>query len=314
MKVNLAALKILLTIVILIPTINLKVYGQDDDSFEEKEQQPIRSKTFSTGLYIGSYFPNKYTASLYDGYGFDFDGNRNIFENSWMYQKIINQYGGGFGQPDIISEELGVPPEDWSFTESDMPVNMRYKTSIAVGFAGRYSVDAKNAVVLNATAAIVTAAGNFTITTRPPSGSTQINNSIRTFEIRGKEQRLLMQAGYQRLLGEGESFNAFIEGGLHATLAKFDESEIQINDLRINLYESYYDPNGGYSFFTGSKPVGLGFGAFTGIGVNIRTTGKWMLQLLYNAQLENVRIGYNPKIKISQSAGLRAYYLLSKNN
>ncbi|MBK6643913.1 MAG: hypothetical protein IPG39_23105 [Bacteroidetes bacterium] len=36
MKVNLAALKILLTIVILIPTINLKVYGQDDDSFEER--------------------------------------------------------------------------------------------------------------------------------------------------------------------------------------------------------------------------------------------------------------------------------------
>ena len=263
-------------------------------------------KRFSVGISIGSYFPNAYTSSLYDGYGFDFDENKNTFENSWMYEKIINQYGGGYGQPDIISEVLGVPPEDWNFDESDMPANMKYKSTFTFGFSGRYAVDRKNAVILNATAAIITATGNFTITTRPSSGSTQVNNSIKQYNISGKEQRLLMQAGYQHLFGKGETFNLIGEGGLHATLAKFEKNEIQIENLVIDLFEPYYDQNG-YNYYTGTKPVGLGFGAFVGTGLNINTNGKWLIQMVYDLSLEKVNIGYNPKLTTNHSLLLRAY-------
>jgi hypothetical protein len=231
-----------------------------------------------------------------------------------MYQKIVYQYGGysGAGTPDYIAEELGVQHEDWNFNESDMPSNMRYKTAFAIGFNGRYSVDGKNAVLINVNASIVKAAGNFTMTTRPPPQSTQINNSIKTFNISGEEQRLNMQLGFQRLLGKGEGMRFFVEGGLHATLAKFDKNEIQINNLVINLFQEYYDPVNGYTFFTGSKPVGLGFGAFAGIGLHIETNSKWNFQFVYNPMLEKVNIGYNPKLKLSHGVGLRAYYKLKK--
>ena len=65
-------------------------------------------KKFHIGLYVGSLFANKYTAGMYDGSGFDIDGNKNSFENSLMYQKIILQYGGGYGngQIDQIAQAL----------------------------------------------------------------------------------------------------------------------------------------------------------------------------------------------------------------
>src|SRR5688572_7321666 len=112
--------------------------AQDDPEFEG---MPVNRKGFHTGLYIGSYFADNHTAHMYDGYGFDAEGGKNNFEGSFMYQKIILQYGGGYGQTDYIAEALGVNPEDWTFDESDMPTNMRYKTSFLIGFHNRYSVD-----------------------------------------------------------------------------------------------------------------------------------------------------------------------------
>ena len=274
-----------------------------------------RKKTgFFTGIYVGSYFPNSNSASLYDGYGFNDEENRRPFENSWMYEKIINQYGNvDNGHPDYIAEALGVQAGQWSFDESDMPSNMRYKTTFAVGLTGRHTLDRKNAILFNVTGSILKAAGNFTITSLVQlPGSTQINNSIVTCNISGEEQRLLFEAGYQRLFGASEALNFFVEGGLHATLAQFVSNEIKINDLYINLYDDYYNSNTGYTFYTGTPPVGLGFGAFAGGGLNIDTQSRWAIQLVYNLLLENIRIGYDQKITPSQMVGLRAYFYLSK--
>ena len=74
-----------------------------------------KPKPFKIGMYIGAYFANKYTASAYDGYGYDIDGIRNAtFETSYMYQKIINEYGGynGYGV-DQIAQALKVNHGDW---------------------------------------------------------------------------------------------------------------------------------------------------------------------------------------------------------
>lgn len=283
------------------------------EHYDEDGNLIVKQSGFFTGIYVGSYWPNDMSATLYDGYGFDYDENKLTFEDSWMYEKIYRQYGGGYGQPDYISDALGVQPGEWFFDEADMPENMTYKTSWLVGFTGRYTLDKKNAVMLNINGAILKAVGNFTMTTRPPSGSTQINNSVRTYEIAGTEQRLHFQAGYQHLFGSaGRAFNFFMEGGLHATLAKFENNEIQIENLRINLYDSV-DPYTGVSYYNVTRPVGLGFGAFGGAGFNIDTQSKWSLQLVYNMLLENLRISYDQGIQFSQSVGLRAYYTLFRN-
>jgi hypothetical protein len=281
-------------------------FAQDSDE-NENSGTPLKAKGLNLGLLLGTYFANKYTATLYDGYGFDIDGKRNSFENSFMYQKIILEYGGGYGQPDLVAEALGVQHGEWTFGESDMPVNMKYAPAFLLGLEGRYSVDKNNAILLNVNASKLNITGNFTIVTQPPSSSTQVNKAIKTCAIKGVEQRLFFQLGYQRLFGESEKVNLLAEGGLHVTLAKFDKNEILIGDnLLIDLTSYYYQP--GFPAYAVKKPIGFGFGAFAGLGVNVNMNAMCKLQLVYNPSYEGINIGPDPKLKMQHGIGLRIFY------
>lgn len=279
------------------------------DQEEKDPEEPVQKNTkFLTGVYVGSYFANKYTASTYNGYGFDVNGNRNTFLNSFMYQKIKNEYGGGFGYYDQVAEALQVDQHQWEFTESDMPSNMRYVPAILVGINFKVPVDKKSAVIFNMNGTKLNIEGNFTITTLRPAGTNPAtNNNIKTFAIRGSEQRLLFQLGYQRILGDDEKFNFFAEVGFNGTLAKFDKNMIYINTLQIDL-TSYWNqalyPAPGPT----RRPVGFGLGAFGGFGINLDTGPKFIVQILYTLSDEKVNIGTNPALKFQHGVGLRAYY------
>lgn len=269
------------------------------------DPQPAGQKGFQVGLYVGCYLANKYTAALHDGYGLDLDGNKNNFTNSWMNNKINLQYGGKTtGQTDYIAQELNVLPGDWTFDETDMPTFMRYQPAFLIGLQCRYSVDNKNVILLNVDATKITATGGFTIRTRAPSG----NNVYNTFNIKGMEQRLLLQAGVQHLFGESEKINFLAEAGLNVTLAKLDKNLIQINNLTIDLTQYYY--NGVDPAFSVVKRVGFGFGAFGGIGINMNASEAFIIQLVYNPTYEGINLGPNPKLKLQNAFGIRAYYKL----
>ncbi len=312
---KLAIIKTCVLLLIMVCVFNIRAQETDEDVNSLVNIQ--NKKGFHIGLYVGSYFANKYTANLYDGYGFDIDGNRNNFENSFMNQKIVYQYGGNAsysGLPDQIAQALSIGGlninhTDWTFSESDMPTNMRYTPAFLIGLNTRYAVDTKNAILINVNAAKLTITGNFTIVTNQQSQSSQINDRIKTFAIRGGEQRLLMQFGYQHIFGDNEKINFIAEAGLNVTLAKFDKNEVLINSLKIDLI-SYN--NTAYYATTGpvKKPIGFGYGLFGGVGANITMSPKWTIQLLYNPTYENIRIVANPKLKLQNSIGLRAYYML----
>jgi hypothetical protein len=285
----------------------IPAFAQDET--DTPAQPAAVQKGFQVGLYVGSYFANNYTASLHDGYGLDFDGMRNNFENSYMYNKIVLQYGGGYsGQPDLIAQELNVMHGDWSFQESDMPAYMRYQPAFLIGFQGRYSVDHKNVILLNLNASKLTANGSFTITTIPQYVPGQNAQTIRTFKIKGMEQRLLFQLGYQHLFGESDKINFLLEGGINVTMAKLDKNQIQINNLTIDLTSPYYIP--GYNAYSVVRRVGTGFGAFGGMGVNLNASDAFIIQLVYNPTYEGINLGQNKKLKLQNAVGLRAYYKL----
>lgn len=288
------------------------VYAQNND--ENDSKIPVREKGFHIGLYMGSYFANKYTASLYDGYGYDIDGNKNTFLNSFMYNKIVLENGGGYpGSVDQVALALNVDPGSWTFNESDMPTNMRYVPAFLLGLQSRYTVDKKNAILMNLNVAKINVSGNFTIITTPATGSTQINKAIRTFAIKGAEQRLMLQFGYNRMFGDNEKVNFYVEGGLNMTLTKFDKNDILINNettpasLQIDLTASYSSING-YGAYVIKKPIGVGFGLFSGLGINFNMAESWIIQLGYNPSLERINIGENPRLKFQHAVGLRAYY------
>jgi len=289
--------------------IGANCFSQDTDT-EEQDEKPVvyKKSNFQTGFYIGTYFANKYTASTYNGYGFDPEGQRNSFFNSLMYQKIVNEYGYGRGQYDYVAEALGVDQGQWDFTESDMPVNMHYTPAILLGFNFKIPINKTSAILFNLNGSRINVEGNFTITTRKlPNSNPANNNNIQTFPIRGSEQRLLFQLGFQKLIGELEKLNFFVEAGFVGTLAKFDRNMIYINNLNIDL-TYYFNQTAFAAPGPFRRPIGFGVGAFAGLGANVNMNSKFTLQLLYTPSFEKVNIGTAPVLKLQNALGLRVFY------
>lgn len=284
-----------------------RVSAQDD---KQNDQEPKEHKSkVLTGLYVGSYFANKYSASTYNGYGFDLDGNRNTFLNSFMYQKIVNENGGGYGQYDLIADALGVDQKQWVFSESDMPVNMHYLPAIMVGLNLKFPLEKRGAFIFNLNGSKISLEGNFTITTlRPQNANPAMNNNIQTFAITGKEQRLQIQFGYQQIFGdENEKLNFFGELGVNGTLTKFDQNMVYINGLVIDL-TNYVNQTAYPAPPPTRRPVGFGLGAFAGLGINLDMNKAFNLQLVYQLSHEKVNMGTSPTLKLQNGVGLRIYY------
>ncbi|HKC68748.1 MAG TPA: hypothetical protein VKG26_10995 [Bacteroidia bacterium] len=280
----------------------------DTDDNDNKKPNNKSLKGFHLGLQAGTLFANKYTAGLYNGYGLDASGNQNTFYNSVMYNQIVYNYGGGNGQPDRIAQALNVNPGQWSFDQSCMPINLKYNVSIMVGLNTRYCFDNKNAIILNVNGTKLNVNGNFTIYTSNANTSSSFQGSanVQTFVINGTEQRLMSQLGYQRILGDNDMFNFFVEGGIDLTLAKFLNDRATINNLVIDLTPTYLVNN--YGYIRSPHLIGIGVGAFAGLGINLTLSSKYTIQLLYNPSFDKINIGAAPKYTLQQSIGLRAYY------
>ena len=286
--------------------------SQDEDEKNTKPGKLKAGKGFHVGITVGSMFANNAGAQIYDGYGFDGSGNKNDWTNSYMRQNICIQYGGKEPPylPDQIAQALSVNGQTvnhdgWSFEESDMPLQMRYTPSILIGLACRYFVDKKNTLIFNVNATKLKASGAFTITINNPILPSE---AFKTFAIIGGEQRLMFQLGYQRILGNNEKANLFVEAGLNMTMAKFDRNQIAINNLVIDLF-TYYNPNGQQTIAY-QKPVTVNLGAFAGLGINLTLSPKTTLQLLYAPLYERLKLGYDTGLHLQHSVMLRAYYNL----
>jgi len=271
-------------------------------------------KGLYAGIYVGTLFSDSYSARNYDGYGFDLDGQPNTFANSWLLNRINILSNPASGGGDQIAEALGVGPGEWSFDETDMATNMTYNIAFSFGLQGRYNFDSKNALLFNLNFSQLTTNGQFTIellTTQPGSnpanpGELNFPQGITTHGIRGREQRVGLQIGYQRILGNHENFNWFVEGGVDVTFAKFDGNWAQINDLEIDLT---IRPNiFGQTLMTERNLTGAAVGAFGGFGGQLESGGKWTIQLVVNPLFQRIALSTDTRYGFHLMAGLRAIY------
>ena len=293
---------------LLLIILSVKTNAQNNNDKDEAETKIYKKSKILSGFYIGSYFANKYSASTYDGYGFDVNGNQNSFLNSFMYQKIKNVYGGGLGQFDQIASALGVDQGQWEFNESDMPINMRYVPAIMLGFNFKIPVSENSAFIFNLNGSKLAIEGNFTITLLKVLGSNPaINSNIKTFAIKGTEKRLLFQLGYQKIFGTDDNINFFGEIGFNGTLSQYNSNTIYINELQIDL--TYYLNQNNNPITSPTKPpTGFGLGAYAGLGLNINLNSQFTMQLLYSPSHEKINIGNKPTLKLQNSIGVRLYY------
>ena len=282
-------------------------FSQDDG---DKGHAPMKNKKFHAGLYFGSLFASGTTTSLYDGYGFNTNGEKNNFFFSFLNRSINYEYGGGNSQPDQIAVALGVNHGDWSFNESDMPLNLSYNVAIVGGIETRFYINNNNSIMLNVKGCKLSCTGNFTIeivnTSPVPQQPGYI--SLGTFPITGTEQRFMFELGYQHVFGEEGGFNFLVEGGAVYTQTKYLKNQIAINYLVIDL--SHYYSNELYEDFNRKHLKGGGFGAWAGVGFTITASTKATVQLVYNSSLENIALGNNPGSSLQHYVGIRAYYKL----
>jgi hypothetical protein len=289
----------------------------EDDSISIVSINP-NQKTFHAGVYVGAFWANHSTAGLYDGYGFDEFGVRNTFANSILYNQIINVYGGGYGGVDLIAQLLNVEHKDWYFNEQNMPFNLKYTTTYMVGLNTRYQVDKKTNIIFNINASKLVVNGKFTISSTTTSNGFQSQAKQNQFTITGAEQRMMMQLGYQKIIGKNEKLKLMVEGGLNIIFSKAQKNIIYLNsdlynganNISVDLMTVYNQVP--YSYYSPKYLVGAGIGAFAGLGLHLTINPKYTVQLLYSPSYDRISIGYNPKFSLQNGFGLRFYYNLSQ--
>ncbi|MBL7933443.1 MAG: hypothetical protein JNL60_16170 [Bacteroidia bacterium] len=283
------------------------LFAQDEDA--DDEHKVYKKSKFLTGVFIGAYQANQYTAPAYNGFGYDLDGNQNSFERSLMNQKINYEYSGKYGTTDQIAQALGVDPGQWNFDASDMPTNMRYAPAIMLGLNFRLPLSKRSNITLNLNFSKLNINGAFTMTLiKPQNPNPAQNNNVQVFPIKGTEQRMLFQLGFQQIFGKLNKTNVFGEIGINGTLAKYNSNVININGLQIDLI--YYQNQTLYPTVAGParKPVGFGIGAYAALGINFDLNEKFNMQILYSPSHERVKVGNNPTLKLQHAGGLRLYY------
>lgn len=293
-------------------------FAQDSEPIDEDASNAtIKEKGFHAGIYVGAFWANKNSASLYDGYGFDEFGIRNTFANSILYNQIVNVYGGGYNGVDLIAQLLNVDHKDWYFNEQDMPTNLKYTTTYLVGLNTRYQVDKKTNITFNINASKLVVNGKFTISSTTTSNGFQSQAKQNQFTIIGGEQRLMMQLGYQRIIGNNQKLNLMVEGGLNVIFSKAQKNIAYLtsssyngaNNITIDLMSIYNQVP--YNTYSPKYLIGAGIGAFGGIGLHLTINPKYTIQLLYSPSYDRISIGYNPKFKLQNGFGLRFYYNMS---
>ncbi len=294
-----------------------KAQENDNNVADSTSGEPRLRKTFHLGLIVGAYWANKSTAYLYDGYGFDQNGQRNSFANSVLYNQIVNVYGGGNGGTDLIAQLLNVDHKDWYFNEQDMPFNLKYTTTYLVGLNMRYQVNKKSNITLNINGTKISVNGKFTISSTTTSNGFTSQAKQNQFTIVGAEQRLMFQLGYQRIIGNNEKLNLMVEGGLNFILSKAQKNQALLtsdnnggqNNIYIDLMTAYQQPP--YNYYAAKYFIGAGIGAFGGIGLHLTINPKYTIQLLYAPSYDRIGLGYAPSFKMQHGVGLRVYYNLS---
>lgn len=303
----------------------LTTLAQEENQTEtdENTESEFVQKGFHLGFVIGGYWANRGTAYLYDGYGFDYNtGQRSSFANSMLRYQIVDVYGGANGGVDYIAQLLNVNPGDWTFTESDMPINLRYTTTFLVGLNMRYRIDKKSSILININGTKLVANGRFTITALNTSGIGSGNGfpnqqKINQFTITGTEQRLMFQFGYQRLFGKHPKLKILTEVGMNIVMSKAQKNQAYLtssvnggaNNITIDLMNTYRQSP--YNYFSAKYFIGVGIGVVGGLGFNYDINSKYSIQLLYIPSYDRISLGPAPVFKMQNGCGLRIYYNIS---
>jgi hypothetical protein len=229
---------------------------------------------------FGAYWGNKYQASFYNGS----KGN----ENNINY--VLKNYYWN----EQIKDSLRTHVNRDSFALSELPSNMKYSTTMHVGFGVRYNFNPEWAFNLEFNFAKLTAKDFFTLEVFPAIDNQ--SHSYVQYPIWGIETRTNIQAAVVRTLNIDQKIRPFFELGTVITNTLVKESKISVEDQPydlINKYTSPYVQNGNMQEID-VRQGGIGFGGFVDGGVKIMFSDFVSMELYASLYYQQINLkGYN---------------------
>jgi hypothetical protein len=264
------------------------------------------------GLNIGYYFANNNSARIYGGYGYQRDGTINDFANAWLNISLQ-------GNPELrrrTSEALGLADGEWAFTEDDMPGVMQFSGSFMWAGHLRYMFDADFGMFAEVGGTNPVTVGEFTIQTFGVSPDPSQNQPLRTFGIRGEEQRLFINLGLHRVLfrealekqKKSTTILPYIDAGINFTFTRFEENFYSLDDGVVRDLTLFFNQQNQF-IDQANLLTGSGYGAFVSVGGQITLGSRFTLNIGYNASFEQIRLGEVNERGLQSQIVLKAIYM-----
>lgn len=296
---------------------NAQVYNYEDG---EGPTPPDSIKGLYVGLNLGYYFANKKTGSIYNGYGYERDGQIvSTVGQSWLYQAL-------FGSPQNINRTNdamdGVVGTDYyEINETNFPALMTYRPSFMFGGHLRYMFNSDFGIFTEINGTFPVTVGEFTIQSTRPSSNPLDNQTLRKFIIRGEEQRMIINLGMHTVLGrkaaekkgKTPTILPYLDLGGTITFTKFERNLIDLGE-RVEYFDrivdltQFYTRQGQY-LDKANLLTGMGLGGFGAVGAQITLGRKFTIDFGYVANIQQIKLGDISEVGIQHQIVLKAIYM-----
>ena len=240
---------------------------------------------------FGVYWGNKYQAGFYNGQ------HSNVNNIDYV---LNNKYWG-----DEIKNLLMTSVNRDSFMLSSLPSNMKYSSTMYVGFGARYNFNPKWAFNLEFDFAKLTAKDFFTLEVFPAIDNQ--SHSYIQYPIWGTETRTNIQVGAIRTFNQGKKIQPFFEVGAIFTNTLVKESKISIEDHEynlVNIYSGNYVPNTNLQEYQ-IRQGGLSFGGYANGGAKLVFNKFVSLELLASLYYNQINLEYYSAFKFHAATMFR---------
>lgn len=222
--------------------------------FSQNKEDGSMIEGWIIGLNTGFYFANNYSAMYYSGHESNENNISFVLDNQYRQQEILEYFDA----------------QTYTWSESDLPQNMKYDPDINIGFLARNNLNDNWGIFFHFNYVKLVAKGNFILTFDPYQIVTEPNEAV--FEIYGVEDRTNIDIGVHRQFNMlSPNLTYYGEIGININNTRVRESAIQLEDLKYSIVNRYgpgrtYVPGLAqteYNFRLG----GIGLGAFGSLGL-----------------------------------------------
>lgn len=262
--------------------------GKEDPWADYKEEKDSISR-WAFGIDLGGYFANKYSANFYNGVPGNINNVQFVMSNTYWYQAI----------------KLALNAADTVVVQG-YPTNMHYQVALTGGVFLRFNFNRKNGIFLQADYTQLKAENVVTMEVDPKTYLTFPD--IRQIPIAGREERAMLDLGYQRSFLMKSRIYFFVNGGVIMCYTHVKKSVLVVEGQEYNLINVYgnqaYVPNSNVQEFSTTQ-YGIGFGGLIGGGVGLPITDMFELEPGVSMQYYPVNLQGYPDYKPSFSIFLR---------